>query len=185
MRTKGPGESGLLLLDAVEVLEDEGAGYAVVGAMAASLHGVVRASMDADAVVSVPSHGLHELEIAFRRAGFATELRHGDADDPIGAVLVLQDTHGNRVDLLAGLRGLDPATFSRIIQVPFHGITLHVVGREDFIAMKLYAGGPQDLDDARHALAAGRELIDVELLRRSAAGFGADTAAAVERLLAE
>ena len=185
MRTKGLGESGLLLLDAVEVLEQVGSRYAVIGAMAASVHGVVRASMDADAVVSAPSHSLHELERAFRRAGFAAELRHGEDGDPIAAVLALSDTYGNRVDLLAGLRGLDPAAFSRVVEVPFHGVLLRVVSREDFIAMKLYAGRPLDLTDARRALAAGRELIDMDLLRRAADAYGAATSAALDRLLEE
>ena len=48
MRTRRSGESALLLLDAIEVLAREQVGYAVVGAMAASVHGVLRASMDAD-----------------------------------------------------------------------------------------------------------------------------------------
>ena len=185
MRTGGPGESGLLLLDAIEVLEREGFRYAVIGAMAASVHGSVRASMDADAVVAAPSHRLDELEQAFRHAGFATELRRGDHDDPIGAVLALQDSFGNRVDLLAGLRGMDSAAFKRVVEVPFHGASLSVVSREDFIAMKLYAGGPLDLVDARRALAAGRELLDLALLRRSAAAYGEGTLAALDRLLAE
>jgi len=40
-RTTAPGQSALLLLDAVEVLTREGIRYAVIGAMAASLHGIV------------------------------------------------------------------------------------------------------------------------------------------------
>ena len=48
MRTRRSGESALLLLDAIEVLAREQVGYAVVGAMAASVNGVLRASMDAD-----------------------------------------------------------------------------------------------------------------------------------------
>lgn len=97
----------------------------------------------------------------------------------------MSDTYGNRVDLLAGLRGLDPAAFDRVIEVPFHGVSLCVVSREDFIAMKLYAGGPLDLADAHRVLAAGRELIDMELLRRAADTYGAATSAALDRLLEE
>ena len=51
MRTTAPGQSALLLLDAVALLVDEKVDYAVVGAMAASVHGVVRASF-ADAAAS-------------------------------------------------------------------------------------------------------------------------------------
>ncbi|HEX5420207.1 MAG TPA: hypothetical protein VFY39_09420 [Gammaproteobacteria bacterium] len=152
--------------------------------MAAAIHGVVRASMDADAILSVSSHRLREIEEAFRVAGFETELRHGDSDDPISAVLVLGDAVGNRVDLLVGLRGFEPAAFSRVVEVSFHGEILHVVGLEDFVSMKLFAGGPQDLSDARYALAAAGESLDMALLKRLTARFGRGAEQALESLLA-
>lgn len=152
MRARRSGESALLLLDAIDVLSRGGVSYAVIGAMAASVHGVVRASMD--------------------------------ADDPIAAVLALTDEFGNRVDLLVGLRGLEPAAFERVLEVPFEGERLRIIGREDFIAMKLFAHGPQDIVDAELALtAAGRDL-DLPLLKRLASQYGPDTAAALEKALA-
>ena len=53
MRTTRSGESALLLLDVIDLLCTEGIEYAVVGALAASIHGAVRASMDADVVLSL------------------------------------------------------------------------------------------------------------------------------------
>jgi hypothetical protein len=50
MRAGGVGESALLLLDVVELLGRRGIEYAVIGALAASVHGAIRASMDADVV---------------------------------------------------------------------------------------------------------------------------------------
>jgi hypothetical protein len=50
MRAKAGGESTLLLLDAVQVLRAEHVDYAIIGAMAAAVHG---ASRDADALLSV------------------------------------------------------------------------------------------------------------------------------------
>ncbi len=152
--------------------------------MAAAVHGVVRASMDADAVISLPAHRAAELERECRAAGFRSELRHGDPDDPIGAVLSLHDAFGNRVDLLLGLRGLGADAYSRATVVPFQDSHLRVVGREDFIAMKLFAHGPQDLIDAEHALLGAGEVPDLELLRRLVAGYGPETAAALEHMLA-
>jgi hypothetical protein len=184
MRTRQAGESALLLLDAVDLLERAGIAYAVVGAMAAAVHGVVRASMDADAVISLPPHRVAELERDCRAAGFVAEVRHGDPDDPIGAVLSLSDGFGNRVDLLLGLRGLGPGTYARAIVIPFQDRQLRVVGREDFIAMKLFAHGPQDLVDAEHALVGPGEAPDLELLRKLAAAYGPETLAALERMLA-
>ena len=119
MRARGPGQSVLLLLDVAAVLANEEIEYAVIGAMAASVHGSIRATTDADALVSASASKLARLQRAFKKARFNTDLRHGDADDPIAALLAVADKHGNRVDLLAGLRGLDTDAFSRSITVPF------------------------------------------------------------------
>ena len=182
MRAQRTGESALLLLDVIDLLGQANVQYAVVGAMAASVHGVVRASMDADAVIALPVHDLATLESQLRATGLDTELRYGDRDDPIAAVLRVSDSFGNGVDLLVGLRGLDPAVFARAVVVPFQGEQLRVVGREDFIAMKLFANGPQDVADAEFA-AAG-EPLDIELLERLALRFGQETVDALRRLLA-
>ena len=53
MRTTGPGQSSLLLLDAVPILDAQGVRYAVVGAMAAAYYGAVRVSAGADGFLSV------------------------------------------------------------------------------------------------------------------------------------
>ena len=184
MRTRGPGQSPLLLLDVAAVLAKEEVEYAVIGAMAASIHGSIRATTDADALVSLSPAKLARLQKAFKKARFATDLRHGDADDPIAALLAVTDKHGNRVDLLAGLRGLDNEAFSRAITVPFLGSSLRVIGREDFIAMKCFAGGPLDLADARGALKGTKEPIDLDLLRRLTRRFGRPAADAFEQVLA-
>jgi hypothetical protein len=183
MRPRQSGESALLLLDAIQVLTNESVDYAVVGAVAASMHGVLRGSMDADAVISVTTRELGRLEERFKDAGFSTELRRGDSDDPIAAVLELTDTFGNRVDLLVGLRGLEAAAFQRVIEVPFQAAVLRVVGVEDFIAMKVFAGGPQDIADARYALAAAKHRIDFALLVRLATRYGRDAAGELNKLL--
>jgi predicted nucleotidyltransferase len=183
MRARGPGQSLLLLLDVAAVLADQEIEYAVIGAMAASVHGSIRATTDADALVSVSMPKLARLERTFKKAGFETDVRRGDADDPIRALLTISDQHGNRVDLLAGLRGFDTRAFSRSITVLFLGSSLRVIGREDFIAMKCFAGGPQDIADARNALEATNEPINVDLLRRVTRRFGRAAADVLEQLL--
>jgi predicted nucleotidyltransferase len=183
MRARGPGQSALLLLDVAALLADQEIEYAVIGAMAASVHGSIRATTDADALVSVSVPKLAQLEKAFKRAGFKTELRRGDAADPIPALLAVSDKHGNRVDLLAGLRGLDRKAFSRSITVPFLGSSVRVIGREDFIAMKCFAGSPQDIADARDALKTANEPINIDLLRRITRRFGRPAADVLEQLL--
>jgi predicted nucleotidyltransferase len=182
MKARGPGQSVMLLLDVAAMLRKEKVDYAVIGAMAAAVHGAVRATTDADALTSVSVSKLAQLEKAFRRAGFDTELRRGDADDPIPALLALTDRYGNRVDLLGGLRGLDPEVFSRTVAVSFQGDSIQVIGREDFIAMKCFAGGPQDAADARLAMRAAQ--VDLDLIRRVTRRFGRAAADVLEQVLA-
>jgi predicted nucleotidyltransferase len=184
MRTKASGESTLLLVDAVQVLRAAQVDYVIIGAMAASVHGVIRASRDADALLSITVSALPDLERSFRAAGFKTELRRGDMDDPISAVLTLHDEFENRVDLLVGIRGFDPQAFSRAIDVPLDGAPLRFVCLEDFVAMKLFAGSPQDVSDATTALEVATELLDVNLLRQLSRRYGADTTRSLENVLA-
>jgi predicted nucleotidyltransferase len=184
VRTKRAGQSALLLLDAVEVLQRERIDYAVIGAFALSAHGVVRASTGVDVLLFTTPQHLTKLRTRFQRAGFDTELRHGDADDPIPQMLILSDSHNNHVDLLGGLRGMDPAIFSRAIEVPFMGVNLRIVGREDFIAMKCFAGGPQDILDAQSAFRSAQGPVDLDLLRAVARRFGPDAADKLEQVLA-
>jgi hypothetical protein len=110
--------------------------------------------MDADLVLSAGMRQAEELERAFSKAGFRAELTRGDLEDPIPGLLRLHDTHDNRVDLLVGLRGMERQAFLRVVEIPFQGTTLKFIGREDFIAMKAFAGGPMDLLDATRAISA-------------------------------
>jgi predicted nucleotidyltransferase len=184
VRTQRAGQSALLLLDVVEILQQENIEYAVIGAFALSAHGVVRASTDVDALLFTTPERLADLRTLFDRAGFRTELRRGDADDPIPAMLTLHDGYSNRVDLLGGLRGMDPAVFSRTVDVPFMGVNLRIVGREDLIAMKCFAGGPQDVLDARSAFDSAQGPVDLDLLRAVTRRFGRDAADKLEQVLA-
>lgn len=185
MRTSAPGQSALLMADVAGILAARGVRYAVIGAMAAAVHGVVRASLDADAVVALQIREAQALQQTLIEMGYAANLRIGDVDDPIPGLLEIKDRHGNRVDLLVGLRGMDPELLSRTRQVSLADAVLDIVGREDFIAMKAFAGGPVDLADARAVIELDRESLDLELLRRLAQRFGRDAARVLEELIGD
>jgi predicted nucleotidyltransferase len=183
MRASAAGQSALLMADVADLLAEQGVRYAVIGAMAAAVHGVVRASLDADAVVALQVREAQALRQSLVEEGYEAALRTGDVDDPIPGLLEIKDSHGNRVDLLLGLRGMDPELMSRTRQVRLAETILEIVGREDFIAMKAFAGGPVDLADARAVIDLDRESLDLELLRRLAQRFGRDAARAIEDLI--
>jgi predicted nucleotidyltransferase len=173
------------MADVADFLEARGVRYAVIGAMAAAVHGVVRASLDADAVVVLQVREAQALRQALIEAGYEAAVRTGDADDPIPGLLEIKDRHGNRVDLLLGLRGMDPELLNRTRQVRLADATLEIVGREDFIAMKAFAGGPVDLADARAIIDLDRGSLDLELLRRLAQRFGRDAVRVVQELVGD
>lgn len=78
---------------------------------------------------------------------------------------------------------MQPEAFVRVVEVPFRGQSLKFIGREDFIAMKCFAGGPTDLMDARRALTAGGVALNLELLRQLAKGYGKEALKSFEGLM--
>ena len=62
-------------------------------------------------------------------------------------------------------------------------LALRVISREDFIAMKCFAGRPQDIADARLALGMRDEPIELDLLRRITRRYGRAASDVLEQLL--
>jgi len=153
--------------------------------MAGAVHGVVRASLDADAVVSLTAQEAPALAKDLADAGFDVELKKGGYDDPIAAVLVVRDHYRNRVDVLFGLKGFDREAFDRVRRVEMSGQSLHVVGSEDFIAMKLFAGGPVHLRDAGQAFYVNKDTLDMELLKKITQKYGRDASKALKSIISE
>ena len=184
MRTNKGGQSALLLLDVVHILRREKVNCAVIGAFALTVLGVIRATTDVDALLFAEPGRQAKLEKVFKQAGFDTEHRSAEAGDPVSGMLILSDGLGNHVELLGGLRNMDPEILSRTLEIEFRGEQLRIVGREDFIAMKCYAGGPQDLLDARSAYEAAPGPIDLDLLRTVTRRFGREAADRLQEVLA-
>jgi hypothetical protein len=183
MKPTGPGQSPALLPDVVGRLRAAGADCAVIGAMAMAFHGVIRASLVVDLLVFPSGKPGPPLETAFAGSGYEVERRDGDADDPIPALIRLRDVHGNQVDLLLGLRRLDPAAAARAVEAEHQGTPLRFLGLEDLVALKLYAGGARDLEDARRLLEVAGPGLDLALLRRLASRFGGDERRKLDELL--
>ena len=168
MRTKGSGESPLLLLDVIDVLNALQVPYAIVGAFAASFYGVIRASVDADAVISLSSApvSLGALVDALHKAGLKATRSRGEPGDPIGTVIHVKDCFDNCVDLLMRIRGMAEAAFTRTIETKFMHMPVRVIGVEDFIAMKLFVGSPKDIKPSQNLGDCEFRIANCELARR-------------------
>jgi hypothetical protein len=185
MTASGPGQPGHLLIDVLKTLGRLSVPSAVVGGFAVSFHGVVRGTDDADAAVWLKGTSLDRADLVreLKNAGFQAELKAGESDDPIAAVIVLHDKYGNRADLLLGVRGMDSAAPSRVVPSMLLGSPISIIGAEDLIAMKIFAGGAQDLDDVKNVLQVSGSRLDLDLLRRLTRRYGAGEAKTLDRLL--
>jgi len=60
---------------------------------------------------------------------------------------------------------------------------VRVIGLEDFIAMKLFAGSPKDVDDVAGALRVSADRIRLPLLKELAGCYGPEALERLESLL--
>ena len=183
-KIKGPGESALLLLQVVKLLDQSNIPYAVIGAFAASFYGQVRATLDADAVISLGERDqLTGFMGALKNAGLKVESRQGDAEDPVRGIINIKDKFKNSVDLLTGIRGMGPDIFERTVKASFLGAEIKIAGVEDFIAMKIYGGGPQDIEDVICVLKVQKKKVKMSLLRQLTLRYGKKLLSKLEQIL--
>ncbi len=153
-----------LLLRVLAYLDKRAAPTALIGGMALAVHGVARATYDRDLLLT----DRRVLDAKFWQqwsGGQEPEIRIGDADDPLAGVVSLHGD-GTAVDLVVGREAWMARAITRSTKVALPEGVIPVVDRGDLVALKLYAGGPQDLLDVALLLEADpnlRQLIEDRL----------------------
>jgi hypothetical protein len=149
--------------DVVAYLGERGLRCALIGAEALAVHGVARATLDSDLLVS-SGDVLRESFWSGFSPGAAITVRRGEAGDPLRGVVGVR-RRAERTDVIVG-----PPWTRRILDRTFRitvaGEQLPVVDRAGLVLLKLYAEGPQDLLDVRLLLEAGGEPLRGEVERR-------------------
>lgn len=181
MRAKESGQSPLLILDVIDILNKEKIPYAIVGAMAVSYYGIVRSSLDADAIVFIDysDQEIENLKSKLKKKNLHAILKSGDVDDPLLGLILIEDDYGNRVDLILGIKGMEPQAYKRVRKIEFQGEKINMIGVEDLVSMKVFAGGQKDLADAQGVLAVSGEEINQKSLKALTKNYGQS---AVDRL---
>lgn len=126
---------------------------ALIGGVALAVHGITRHTEDAD-LLSTDGRALSDAfwEI-LRIEGTKVEVRRGDFDDPLRGVVRLTADGEKTVDVVVGRSAWHEQALSRRRILHVGGEELPVVDPADLVLLKLEAGGPQDLLDARLLLA--------------------------------
>ena len=81
------------------------------------------------------------------------------------------------------IRGMTAAMFSRAIDAEFMKTRIRVIGIEDFIATKIFAGSPKDLHDVAGTLKVSYDRIRLPLLKTLVKRGGRDAVRKLDSLL--
>lgn len=129
-----------------ELLNARGVEYLVVGGYALAAHGHPRYTGDIDFWVRPTPDNLARLLDALHDFGFGSLGLKREDFDP-GTVVQLGQPP-RRIDLLTAIDGVDfDDCFARREAVDLSGVTLHIIGLEDFKTNKRASGRLKDLAD--------------------------------------
>ncbi len=151
--------------------------FAVIGGLAVSTWGTVRATQDIDILAdSTPSPiGTATLRKRisqlWEEKNWQHEWRIGAGDDPIPLLthLVFPASRQLTADILWAHKQWQRNALKRTVTIQVARRPLSVIHPEDLVLLKLEAGGPQDLLDVEGVLATSPPELDLTRLRRSAA----------------
>ena len=144
-----------------------GVRWYLFGAQAAIFHGVARLTADVDVTVFPEPHSTGRLASVMEANGF--RLRVTATDDFVARTRVLPFVHSATrlpVDVVLAGPGIEEHFLDRAELHVLEGVRVPIATVEDLVTMKILAGRPKDLDDAKGMLRARSEEIDLDHVRR-------------------
>lgn len=146
-----------VLRKVVAFLEARGYHYAIVGGIALSQWGVVRATYDIDIKVLVPDLDYAAVRRALRTAFPERAREHL----PPESLIVSTDVEGITVDFLLALPGYEELIIRRAVRRDLGGWSAWICSPEDLIVQKAVAGRPRDWSDVEALLIEQHSKLDL------------------------
>jgi hypothetical protein len=137
-----------LLARVVRKLNDASIPSALIGGVALAVHGIGRATQDADLLTVDPDTLRDGFWEDLRREGVIVVVTRGDMEDPLRGVVRIRES-AEIVDVVVGKSPWHQDVLRRRSTLPLLDEQLPVVDAADLVLLKLDAGGPQDLLDVR------------------------------------
>jgi hypothetical protein len=159
------------LLDVDRICRESRTPYAVIGGIAALVHGGMRTTQDVDITVYTE---IGELDRVYKLFEKDFEAIRQDAMAFFERFFVLSLRHRQfaiRVDVAAALSGLERDAIQRSERRSFGEVEINVCTIEDLLIFKLFAARDKDLLDVKSLIAHHREKLDVAYLRSRAKEF--------------
>jgi hypothetical protein len=127
--------------------------YALIGALALTIHGVTRSTFDLDLLAVDRACLDPRIWSGIAATGVEVTIRKGDPSDPLAGVVRFKSPGELPLDLVIGKYIWQKGTLERAERAVLAGVEIPVLGAVDLILIKLYAGGPQDAWDIQQLLA--------------------------------
>jgi len=127
--------------------------YCLIGGVAVSSWGAIRATADLDFwVVLLQNLSIEDVAKKIDKISSVCEIKKGDIDDPVPA-LIDSVIDGVSVQFILAVREWEKDFIQSAVHIDLENATVNILGLEELIVLKIWAGGPQDLYDAKRLLA--------------------------------
>lgn len=135
--------------------------YALIGGLAASIRGRIRATEDLDLILLCNLDEALTLVQSLGDSGFSTLLKDYEKVARSALLIPLIDqASGIQLDVAIGLSGFEKEIVERADPMIFEGHEFFVATPEDLVVMKVLAGRPQDLQDVKGIVDIQAERLD-------------------------
>jgi predicted nucleotidyltransferase len=145
------------LRSAIGFLEGAGYRYAIIGGIALSQWGVIRATQDVDIKVLVPNAEYPSARQAIRMA-FPTVARTQIEKNPLIVAVEIEEVI---VDFLLALPGYEELIIERAVQRDLDGWSAWICAAEDLVIQKVAAGRGKDWLDVEGLLIEQHNRLDL------------------------
>ena len=159
------------LSQVVDVLNAQGASYALIGGLGVALRGNVRATEDIDILMHVVQLRLVPLLEAFRDCGCELDVVAAIGEWNDCGMLAIQ-WQRVQVDLLKPVIPVFHRIIERATDEAFNDQVVRVADAESLLLLKLLAFRPMDQEDIRGMLVKNAGLLDLDWVRNEAVEAG-------------
>jgi hypothetical protein len=162
------------LSQVVDVLNAQGAQYALIGGLGVALRGNLRATQDVDILMHIIQLRLPSLLEAMRDRGCQLDVVAAIRQWNDGGMLAVQWPGRVQVDLLKPVIPVFHRIIERASDEAFNEQVVRVADAEGLLLLKLLAFRPLDQEDIRAILTRNAGGLDLDWVRREAAQAGLD-----------
>ena len=161
--------------------------YALIGGLAASMRGRIRATEDLDLILLSNLDEALSLVESLGDRGFSPLLEDYETVARSALLIPIIDrASGIQLDLAIGLSGFEQEVVERADPMILEGQEIFVATPEDLVVLKILAGRPQDLQDVKGIVEIHDEQLDWEYCltaaRRLESAVDIDLVQRIERL---